>query len=201
MAPFIVFEGIDGSGKTTQARALVRRLRRRDVRVIYTREPGGTPIGEHLRRWLKRNPQLSPVAEASVFIAARAQLIKEVIRPALDSGATVVSDRYTPSTVAYQGDGRGLDLLLIRQLNFAATGGLAPELTVLLDLSPDTALARKNNAPLDSIESAPLEFHRRVRESYLRQAAENAEKWLVLDAKQPRAELSKQIWERVRPLG
>ena len=200
MTSFIVFEGLDGSGKSTQARALVRRLRRRDVRVLFTHEPGGTALGEYLRRWLKRNPQLSPVAELSLFIAARAQLINEVVRPALDAGVTVVSDRYAASTVAYQGYGRGLDLSLVRQLNSAATGGLAPDLTVLLDLAPDAALSRKSVAPLDSIESAPLEFHQRVRESYLAQAAEDAQKWLVLDATLPPRELSRKVWEKVRPL-
>ena len=176
MTSFIVFEGLDGSGKSTQARALARRLRRRNVRVLFTHEPGGTPLGEYLRRWLKRNPQVSPVAELSLFIAARAQLINEVVRPALDAGVTVVSDRYAASTVAYQGYGRGLDPSLVRQLNSAATGGLAPDLTVLLDLAPDAALSRKSIAPLDGIESAPLEFHQRVRESYLAQAAEDAPK-------------------------
>ena len=200
MTSFIVFEGVDGSGKSTQARALVRRLRRRDVRVLFTHEPGGTPLGEYLRRWLKRNPQLSPVAELSLFIAARAQLINEVVQPALDSGVTVVSDRYAASTVAYQGYGRGLDPSLVRQVNSAATGGLAPDLTVLLDLAPATALSRKSMAPLDSIESAPLEFHQRVRESYLAQAAEDAQKWLILDATRPSRELSRQVWEKVRPL-
>ena len=200
MTSFIVFEGVDGSGKSTQARALVRRLRRRDVRVLFTHEPGGTPLGEYLRRWLKRNPQLSPVAELSLFIAARAQLINEVVQPALDSGVTVVSDRYAAATVAYQGYGRGLDPSLVRQVNSAATGGLAPDLTVLLDLAPATALSRKSMAPLDSIESAPLEFHQRVRESYLAQAAEDAQKWLILDATRPSRELSRQVWEKVRPL-
>ena len=200
MTSFIVFEGLDGSGKSTQARALARRLRRRNVRVLFTHEPGGTPLGEYLRRWLKRNPQVSPVAELSLFIAARAQLINEVVRPALDAGVTVVSDRYAASTVAYQGYGRGLDPSLVRQLNSAATGGLAPDLTVLLDLAPDAALSRKSIAPLDGIESAPLEFHQRVRESYLAQAAEDAQKWLILDATRPRRELARQVWEKVRPL-
>ena len=200
MASFIVFEGLDGSGKSTQARGLLRRLRRRAYAALLTHEPGGTPLGESLRRWLKRSPDLSPMAELALFIAARTQLVKEVVQPALESGVTVVADRYAASTVAYQGHGRELDLRLVYQLNQAATGGLAPTLTVLLDLPAEVALARKGGTGADTFEAAPLEFHRRVREAYLSQAAQDPARWLVLDASQARLELSRQIWGRVRPL-
>jgi len=197
---FIVFEGIDGSGKSTQAKALLRRLRRRDIAALLTREPGGTPLGEQLRRWLKGRPDLTPMAELTLFIAARAQLVEKVIKPALNSGVTVISDRYTASTVAYQGHGRALDLELIRNLNLAATSGLAPDLTILFDLPPEESLARRSNAAADAFEAAPWEFHRKVRESYLAQAAAQPNSWLVVDATQDKRRLSQQIWAKVKPL-
>ena len=200
MTSFIVLEGLDGSGKTTQAKALLQRLRRRNIPALLTHEPGGTPLGEQLRRWLKGRPDLSPLAELTLFIAARAQLVEKVITPALKSGVTVLSDRYTASTVAYQGHGRGLDLDLIRNLNLAATGGLAPDMTILFDMPPEESLARRNVTGADAIEAAPLEFHRKVRESYLAQAAAHADKWLVVDATQAKRQLSQQIWAKAKPL-
>ena len=200
MTSFIVLEGLDGSGKTTQAKALLQRLRRRNIPALLTHEPGGTPMGEQLRRWLKGRPDLSPLAELTLFIAARAQLVEKVITPALKSGVTVLSDRYTASTVAYQGHGRGLDLDLIRNLNLAATGGLTPDMTILFDMPPEESLARRNITGADAIEAAPLEFHRKVRESYLAQAAAHADKWLVVDATQAKRQLSQQIWAKVKPL-
>ncbi len=200
MSLFVVFEGLDGAGKTTQARALARRLRRRGRPVLLTREPGGTPLGEVIRRRLKRGGDLSPFAELSSFIAARAQLVQEVVRPALEKGITVVSDRYTASTVAYQGYGNDMDLELIDRMNQAATGGLAPALTVLLDLPPEVSLSRKRGSTVDPFESAPLAFHRKVREGYLAQADRASCRWLVLDAARPQRELSRQIWEKIQPL-
>ncbi|HJN87545.1 MAG: dTMP kinase [Dehalococcoidia bacterium] len=199
-ALFIVFEGQDGSGKSTQARSLFHRLRREGFNALLTREPGGTPLGETLRRWLKRGRNLALLSELSLFIAARAQLVEEVVRPALETGVTVISDRYTASTVAYQGHGRGLDLDLLDQLNRAATGGLSPDLTVLLDLPVQTGLARKRNPEADTFDAAPLEFHRKVRDGYLAMAAQDPGRWLVLDGRRPRRELSQQIWTKVQPL-
>ena len=200
MTAFIVLEGIDGSGKTTQSKSLLRRLRRRNIPALLTHEPGGTPLGEQLRRWLKGRPALSPLAELTLFIAARAQLVEKVINPALKSGVTVLSDRYTASTVAYQGHGRGLDLDLIGNLNSAATGGLTPDMTILFDMPPEESLARRSNARVDTFEVAPWEFHRKVRESYLAQAAAHPDDWLVVDATQDKLRLSQQIWAKVEPL-
>ena len=200
MAIFIVFEGGDGSGKSTQARNLSQRLRRRSLPVLLTREPGGTPSGESIRRLLKGQRSFRPMSELLLFEAARAQLVESVIRPGLDGGTTVICDRYTPSTVAYQGHGRGLDLALIQQLNEMATGGLVPELTVLLDLSPLVGLSRRGVAGSDPFESAPQEFQSKVREGYLAQAAEAPERWLVLDGSRPQSELSREIWTKVQPL-
>ena len=200
MTAFIVLEGIDGSGKSTQAKALLQRLRRRNIPALLTHEPGGTPLGEQLRRWLKGQPDLSPLAELTLFIAARAQLVDKVITPALKSEVTVISDRYTASTVAYQGHGRGLDLELINDLNLAATGGLTPNLTILFDMPPEESLARRSNAAADAFESAPWEFHRRVRESYLAQVRDHPDDWLVMDATLDKRRLSQQIWAKVKPL-
>ena len=200
MAPFIVFEGLDGSGKSTQSGSLSRRLRRRGLPSLLTREPGGTPLGEVLRRWLKGRRRLSAVAELSLFIAARTQLVQEVVKPALDAGVTVVADRYAASTVAYQGYGREMDLALVHELNRAATGGLIPDLTVLLDLAPETALGRKSGELSDAFETAPSDFHARVRKGYLAQAAQDPDRWLVLDATQPQRTLSNQVWAKVKPL-
>ena len=167
---------------------------------MLTHEPGGTALGETLRRWLKRRRHLSSLTELTLFIAARAQLVQEIVRPALEKGVTVISDRYTASTVAYQGYGRDLDLELIERLNQAATGGLSPDLTILLDLPPEASLDRKSNRAVDTFEAAPLAFHQKVREGYLAQAARPSANWLVLDAARPRRELSGQIWAKVQPL-
>lgn len=200
MARFIVFEGGDGAGKSTQARILHRRLQGQGYACLYTREPGGTPVGESVRRWLKRQQHRAPLSELLLFEAARAQLIESVIQPALRAGINVISDRYTASTVAYQGYGRGLDLKLIQRLNQAASVGLMPDVTVLLDLPVEVAKARRRGDGGDPFETATLEFHRRVREGYLAQAQANPLGWLVLDGTLPRGQLSREIWAKVQPL-
>ena len=200
MAAFIVFEGGDGSGKSTQCRHLLRRLRREGYAAIVTREPGGTPSGNAVRRWLKGHRDLTPLSELLLFEAARAQLVSTVILPSIRNGTTVVCDRHTASTVAYQGYGRGLDLEVIRQLNRMAVGELVPDLTILLDLSVESALDRKEAKSGDVFDTAPVEFHRQVRQGYLSQAADGPERWLVLDATQPPRALAQEVWEKVRPL-
>ena len=165
MACFIVFEGGDGSGKSTQVYSLARRLRRRNIKVICTREPGGTPLGQTLRHLLKQGDPMPPISELMLFEAARAQLVDKVIRPFLRGGGVIIADRFTSSTTAYQGYGRGLNLELIERLNQEATGGLQPDLTVLLDLPVETALARKNGSP-DNFDDAPMDFHRKIRRGY-----------------------------------
>lgn len=200
MASFIVFEGGDGSGKSTQARNLMQRLRRRGSGAVLTHEPGGTPLGEALRRVLKSGPVMSPLSELFLFEAARAQLVDTLIRPALEEGRTVIADRYVASTVAYQAYGRELDRNLVDRLNREATGGLMPDLTVLLDLSVGTSLSRIRRASNDNFDQAPHEFHRRVREGYMAQAEANPDKWLVLDGTRAKRDLGRQIWEKVQPL-
>ena len=197
MACFIVFEGGDGSGKSTQVRSLLRRLRRRGIRVMHTHEPGGTPLGQSLRRLLKSGETMTPMSELMLFEAARAQLVQQVIRPFLAQGGVVIADRFTSSTVAYQGYGRGLDRELIERLNREATGGLEPDLTVLLDLPVETALARKGGNG-DTFDDAPVEFHRKIRRGYRALAATDPEGWLVLDGQRPPEELSREIWSKVK---
>ena len=198
--PFIVFEGGDGSGKSTQARALFRQLRSEGYPAMLTREPGGTPLGESIRRRLKTRRGVSPLSELFLFAAARAQLVQGVVGPALRDGITVVCDRFTASTLAYQGYGRGLDLALIGRVNGAATGGLAPDLIVLLDLPSELTATRKGKNLRDVYDAAPLAFHHKVREGYLSQAAQDPGRWLVLDATRPRRELNRDVWDKVQPL-
>ena len=196
---FIVFEGGDGAGKSTQTRTLYRQLRREGYPVVLTREPGGTPLGNSLRRLVKGREGLVPRSELYLFAAARAQLVEEVIRPALKNGVSVISDRFTASTLAYQGFGRGLDIELIHRLNLDTTGGLSPDLTILLDLHVEVSLARKSDATSDNFDSAPQEFHQRVREGYLSQVNLDPGKWLVLDATLPRQELARKVWAKIQP--
>ena len=200
MACFIAFEGGDGSGKSTQVRSLLRRLRRRGVKVLHTREPGGTPLGQSLRRLLKSGETMAPLSELMLFEAARAQLVQQVIRPFLDQGGVVIADRFTSSTMAYQGYGRGLDRELIERLNREATGGLEPDLTVLLDLPVETALARKGGGNSDKFDNAPVDFHRKIRRGYSALAASDPGGWLVLDGQRPPEELSREIWSKVQTI-
>ena len=199
MACFIVFEGGDGSGKSTQVNSLLRRLRRRNIKVLRTHEPGGTTLGQTLRRLLKRGDSMPPMSELMLFEAARAQLVDTVIQPFLNEGGVVIADRFTSSTITYQGYGRGLDRKLIDQLNREATGGLEPDLTVLLDLPVETALARKTGSA-DNFDDAPKDFHCRIRQGYAALAEANPSGWLVLDGQRRPEELSRDIWTKVQTI-
>jgi dTMP kinase len=162
----ITFEGVEGSGKTTQMARLGRWLQRQRYRVERTAEPDGTAVGRAIRR-LFETPGLTPMGEVFLFLAAREQHVSEKIRPWLARGRVVLCDRYTDATVAYQGYGRGLDPDLIRELNVRATGGVLPDLTLLFDLDPRQGLRRIGRRPLDRFERESLAFHRRVRRGYL----------------------------------
>ena len=200
MGTFVVFEGGDGSGKSTQARILAVRLSSEGYQVVLTHEPGGTALGEAIRRWLKTRTGLDPLAELLLFTAARAQLVEKVIAPALDSQQIVVCDRFTASAVAYQGYGRGLDLGLINRLNEVATRGHRPDLTAFLDMPVEAGLARKKGSSKDTFESEAVEFHCRVRDGYLAQATREPEGWLVVDGTVGKSTLAAQIWARLQPL-
>lgn len=202
---FITFEGGEATGKSTQVRTLSTFLRREGHTVITVAEPGSTELGARLRRLVKYGKMpIGARAEALLFVAARAQLVEEVISPALASGAVVVSDRFGDSTLAYQGYGRGLDVEELRRWNDEATGRLKPDLTVLLDLPVDVALMRRQprggdrfEAGLVQADAADVAFHLRVREGFLTMASEEPERWLVVDATMPRGEVARLIEERV----
>jgi dTMP kinase len=196
---FITLEGGEGCGKSTQARLLAEWLNSRHVDCLFTREPGGTPLGDEVRNLLKRRTEnaIAPLAELMLLEACRAQLVNTVIRPALRCGQAVVCDRYTDSSLAYQGHGRGVSLETVVRLNNIATGGLMPDLTVLLDLAPEQGLARKGNCAEDRFESEDLEFHRRVRAGYRELAAAGPDRWLVVDAGLRPAEITRLIATRL----
>jgi dTMP kinase len=181
----ITFEGVEGSGKTTQMRRLGRWLKRQGYPVEHTREPDGTALGVAVRRLFERGPQ--PLAELFLFLAARHQHVAERVAPWLERGRVVLSDRYADATVAYQGYGRGLDLEMIRELNVRATGGVLPDLTVLFDLDPAAGF-RRIGRRRDAFERQALAFHRRVRRGYREiQRTEPKRVRLVDAARPPRA--------------
>ena len=188
---FISIEGLDGSGKTTQAQRLHDWLRRRGHDVLLTREPGGTPIGEQIRALLHDlgNTAMQPATELLLYNASRAQLVAEELRPQLERGGIALCDRYADSTLAYQGHGHGhgQDLERLRQVIDAATGGLQPQLTIFLDIAPREALERRRMASLfgdewNRLDDYELAFHQRVYEGYLELAAAEPERWLCVDA-------------------
>ncbi len=204
---FITFEGPEGSGKTTQIPALAEFLRSRGYDVLTTREPGGTPIGDQIRAILSDldNTAMHPRAEILLFLASRAQLVEQVIRPHLARGGVVLCDRYADSTLAYQGYGHGVDLGVLQNLLLFATGGLSPHLTFLLDLDVETGLKRRaSGGEWNRLDAYALDFHRRVRRGYHALVAREPERWVVVDAEQPpervQARLREVLTERMPAL-
>lgn len=200
---FITFEGCEGCGKSTQAKALSQKLAGLSTPVLLLHEPGGTELGDKVRYLLKwaKNLSISPMAELLLFNSSRANLVDQVIRPALRQGDTVICDRFVDSTVAYQGYGRGIDLGLVVSACGMATQGLRPDLTILLDIPVEEGLMRKAaKAGLDRFEQTDSSFHRRVREGYLKMAQEQPARWLVIDGTRTRAEIRRTIWQRVEGL-
>lgn len=231
MSLFIVFEGGEGSGKSTQAKALCTRLRKKKYAVFHTQEPGGTAFGRFLRnlvtlhdggliigpkepsQLLLMSPHVGDYAipevilgpttarsELLYFLLSRAQLVSEVIQPCLSRGITIICDRYAPSSIAYQGYGRGLDIKLIETANDIATQGLKPDLIILLDLLPEEGLERKKETTLNRLDQEEVAFYQRVREGYLVMAAADPQRWLVVDARLPKREVSRIIWAKIEEL-
>jgi dTMP kinase len=201
LALFVTLEGGEGSGKSTQAKALWNKLHRRNIAAVLTHEPGGTSLGNdvgRLLKWEKEN-SISAQAETLLFAACRAELGAEVILPALEEGKVVICDRFSHSTCAYQGYGRGLDLDFIETINSWATQNVKPDLIILLDSPPEEGLARKRRLR-DRFELEGLAFHRRVRQGYLNMAAAEPDRWLVIDAMLPKRKVSRLIWEKVSSL-
>lgn len=186
---FITFEGPEGSGKSSQVALLADFLRHQGYTVMATREPGGTRIGDQIRACLHdvANTAMAPEAELLLYSASRAQLVNEVIRPALTAGRIVLCDRYADSTVAYQGYGRGLDLEALAQMQRIATGGLQPNLTLLLDIDVERGLARRiqGGDELNRLDLEQVAFHERVRAGYLRLAQAEPQRWRIVDADRP----------------
>ena len=198
---FITFEGVEGSGKTTQVERLAGRLRQAGRTVVTTREPGGTPISDRIRAVVldQTSVEIHPHTEALLMCAARAQLVHEVIRPALDAGEIVICDRYSDSTFAYQGYARGQDLATLRALNHFATGGLAPDLTILLDLPAEDGLQRRLGAgsaavPTNRMDRLDLAFHQRVAAGYHSLAQAEPDRWRVADAQGSEEDVAAAIW-------
>jgi dTMP kinase len=202
MALFITFEGGEGSGKSVQAKALYRKLSQLAIPVVLTHEPGGTPFGNKIARLLKwaQDTDISPLTELMLFNASRAQLVAKVILPSLKKGKVVICDRYADSTTAYQSYGRGLDLEMVNTINHAATQGLKPNLTVLLDIPAEEGLARKKARKQDRFERENIVFHQRVRKGYLKLAANDPKRWLVIDATQSKEKIEQTIWQKVSQL-
>ncbi|HOQ68767.1 MAG TPA: dTMP kinase [Anaerolineaceae bacterium] len=204
---FITLEGPDGSGKSIQVPALAEFVRQLGYDVLTTREPGGTSIGDQIREVIMsmKNKSMNPRTEILLFCAARAQIVSEVIRPQLEKGVVVISDRYADSTLAYQGYGHGLDLKVLRGILDFATGGLTPDLTLLLDVDVETGLSRRQQGggEWNRLDDYALAFHRRVRAGYLELAAAEPQRWVRIDASQApqivQQHMQEAVLRRLRP--
>ncbi len=208
---FLTFEGIDGCGKTTQMALLAEKLRAEGYDVLESAEPGGTPIGNQIRRVLldSANQELAPTTELLLYFACRAQNVDELILPALREGKIVISDRFTDSTMVYQGAARGLGEDVVRDLDRIACRGLEPDLTIYIDIDLETSLARAHdrNRGLEGARAAETrmdeqsaDFHRRVREAYESLAEREAHRFRKVDGRQPVESLAKDVWLAVTPL-
>ena len=200
--PFITFEGSEGSGKSTQAERLAARLQRCGVPYILTREPGGTSIGESIRELLQfapHNANMTPETELLLFEASRGQLVREVIKPALERGVCVIADRFADSTTIYQGAARKLDRQVIESLNAFAVGDCVPDITFVLDVDAATAESRMQREPrkADRMEQQPADFYEHVREGYRDLAMHAPKRIVMIVASDDVDEIEKQIWERL----
>jgi dTMP kinase len=205
---FITFEGLDGSGKSTQIRVLAERLRAVGHEVFETAEPGGTPIGRKIRRILldNTNHEITPIAEMLLMFACRAQNVDQWILPALGAGKIVLSDRFTDSTLAYQGAGRGLGAESVLDVDRIACRGLVPDLTIYIDLDPVTSLTRARARSQEQqdietrLEEQDIEFYRKVREAYRQLAADESSRFKLIDGARSPDEIAAEIWDNVQPL-
>ena len=197
---FITLEGPEGSGKTSHVPYLVKFLREKGYTVIPTREPGGTSIGEQIRAVLhsQKNTEMHPRAETLLYQAARAQFVEQVVRPHLALGENVLSDRYADSTIAYQGYGHQQDLVQVRALVKYATGGLIPDLTILLDVDVEIGIGRKTKSQeWNRMDAYTLDFHQRVRAGYLEMVKQEPERWVGVDARQPWQVVQGELREKI----
>ena len=197
---FISFEGIDGSGKSTQAKLLIERLNSNSIETCFVREPGGTKISEEIRNILldDRAEEMSSRTEALLMCASRAQLTKNIITPELKAGKWVIADRYSDSTLAYQGGGRGIDLDWLVRLNNFATFGIDPDVTFYIDIDPNIGLQRRKNISADRIESAGLEFQNEIRNKYLEIIDNFSNRCVLVDGKLSIKEISHLVWKEIK---
>ena len=197
--PFITFEGSEGSGKSTQVQRLAARLERSGVPYLVTREPGGTPIGETIRELLQfapHNSAMTPETELLLFEASRIQLVREIIKPALERGLCVIADRFFDSTTVYQGAARKLDREMVQRLNAFAVGDCVPDITFVLDVDAATAALRMQKPrKADRMEQQPAEFYERVREAYHELAAHEPKRVVLIDGSRDADQIENQIWE------
>jgi dTMP kinase len=198
--PFITFEGSEGCGKSTQVKRLAEHLKRSGIPHLVTREPGGTPIGESIRELLQFSPHgagMKPETELLLFEASRSQLVREVIKPALDAGTCVISDRFFDSTTVYQGAARKLDPETVKRLNDFAVGDCRPDITFVLDVDLATALSRMQQTERrpDRMEQQPAEFYEEVRKAYRQLAAREPDRMVLVDGSQPADKIGHQIWD------
>jgi dTMP kinase len=198
---FISFEGLDGSGKTTQATLLVEKLRNAGHSVEFIREPGGTDISEHIRNVLLDNKNLgmNEITELLLFSAARSQVVHQIIKPALATGEVVICDRYVDSTTAYQGFGRGLDLSVVREINAAATSGMLPDITFFIDVSIDEIIRRRHDSGItvDRMESGGRPFYEKIRWGYLKISEDEKKRILVVNGERAIETIQKELWDIV----
>jgi dTMP kinase len=200
--PFITFEGSEGSGKSTQADRLAARLQRCGVPYILTREPGGTPIGESIRELLQfapHNSNMTPETELLLFEASRSQVVREVIKPALERGVCMIADRFFDSTTVYQGAARKLDRETIERLNSFAVGDCVPDITFVLDIDAASAESRMRHAPrkTDRMEQQPAEFYERVREAYRELATHERNRIVLINGSRDPDKIEREIWEKL----
>jgi dTMP kinase len=202
MSLFITFEGGEGSGKSSQSRALYRRLLRLSLPALLVHEPGNTPLGDNIARLLKweQSCPISPLAELFLFNASRTELVREVIQPHLNIGGIVICDRYTDSTLAYQSYGRNLSRDIVQQVNDAASDGLKPDRTILLDIAVSTGLSRKKDSAPDRFETETISFHERVRQGFMEMSRCEPERWIVIDGSQTLSVIEDVIWQHICPL-
>jgi len=197
---FITFEGIEGCGKSTQAKLLCQWFLDRGREVVLTREPGGTPAAEELREFILkvRDEPFPPFSELALYIAARGFHAENLIKPALKEGAVVICDRFSDSTLAYQGYGRGLNIKLIEEMNREATGGLKPDITFLLDIPVEVAFERIRERRKDRLERENSDFHKRVREGFLKIAEKERDRIVVIDGTKSPEEVFKEILKALK---